>query len=76
MWKLFDDDKPILVYHSWEAVINNILQYGNLPTLLIYERKSDSNKHLSEKELSASQVRNLKTRAQELQSTVDEFEKM
>ena len=36
IWKLFDDDKPILVYHSWEAVINNILQYGNLPTLLIY----------------------------------------
>lgn len=25
IWNLFDDDKPILVYKSWEAVINNIL---------------------------------------------------
>lgn len=40
IWKLFDDDKPIFVYQSWEAVLHNILQYGNLPTLLIYERKS------------------------------------
>lgn len=51
IWKMFDDDKPIFVYHSWEAVIHNILQYGNLPTLLIYQRKTDGNKHLSEKEL-------------------------
>ena len=49
--KLFDDDKPIFVYSSWEAVIHNILQFGNLPTLLIYERKTESNKHLAEKEL-------------------------
>jgi len=54
IWKLFDDDKPILVYQSWEAVINNVLQYGNLPTLLIYERKTDKNKHLTEKELTST----------------------
>lgn len=66
IWKLFDDEKPILVYQSWEAVLNNILEYGNLPTLLIYEKKSDLNKHLAEKELTLTQVRNLKNRAEDL----------
>lgn len=54
IWKLYDDDKPIFVYQSWESVLYNILQYGNLPTLIVYERKSDKNKHLMERELSIS----------------------
>ena len=37
-WLLFDDDKPIQAFSSWEAVLNNILQFGNLPTLLLYEK--------------------------------------
>ena len=41
VWKLYDDDKPIFIYQSWESVMYYILQYGNLPTLIIYERKTD-----------------------------------
>lgn len=48
-WKLFDDDRPILCYQSWEAVLNYILQYGNLPTLIIYEKVSKKNENLLEK---------------------------
>ena len=76
IWKLYDDDKAIFVYKSWEFVLYNILQYGYLPTLIIYEKKNDKNKYISEPELTSYQVRSLKQRAEELQQTIDEFEKL
>ena len=50
-WKLFDDDKSILCYKNWAAVLNYILQFGNLPTLIIYEKVSLNNVHLIEPKL-------------------------
>lgn len=60
IWKLYDDDKPIFVYQSWESVLYNILQYGNLPTLMIYEKKTDKNKLMTEKGLSQLQLRSIR----------------
>lgn len=59
VWKLYDDERPIYKFDSWEHVLHNILQNGNLPTLLIYEKKSKLNDHLSEKPLNAAQLRDL-----------------
>ena len=42
-WLLFDDYKPIRVYDSWEGVLYNIIHYGNLPTLLLYEKVTKVN---------------------------------
>ena len=76
VWKLYDDERPIYKFDSWEHVLHNILQNGNLPTLLIYEKKSKLNEHLSEKPLNVAQLRDLQNKAMDLQSTIDDFEKM
>ena len=57
VWKLYDDERPIYKFDSWEHVLHNILQNGNLPTLLIYEKKTKLNEHLSEMPLNAAQLR-------------------
>jgi hypothetical protein len=38
VWKLYDDYKPIQIYASWREIMEKILEYGTLPTVLIYEK--------------------------------------
>lgn len=37
-WLYYDDDKPIQIFPTWESVLDNILRFGYMPCLLIYER--------------------------------------
>ena len=43
-WQLFDDNKPIQLFSSWGDILEKILEFGTLPTVLIYERANDENK--------------------------------
>ena len=38
VWKLYDDYKPIQIYSSWKDIMEKILEFGTLPTVLIYEK--------------------------------------
>ena len=38
IWKLYDDYKPIDMFYCWKDIIEKILDYGTLPTVLIYEK--------------------------------------
>lgn len=38
VWKLYDDYKAITTYQSWKDILEKILEYGTLPTVLVYER--------------------------------------
>jgi hypothetical protein len=38
IWKLYDDYKPIDIYYSWKDIIEKILDFGTLPTVLIYQK--------------------------------------
>lgn len=73
-WHYFDDDKPIQVFPSWEAVLNNILRFGYMPCLLVYERVEGKLMEYQEKPLSQYEVRGLHTLATELQEQNDAFE--
>ena len=42
-WKLYDDNKPIQQFQSWSEILEKILEYGTLPTMLIYEKKNAIN---------------------------------
>jgi len=37
-WKRYDDAKPIQVIQSWAEVLDEMMRYGILPTLIVYER--------------------------------------
>lgn len=37
VWKLYDDQNPIQIYMSWKEILEKILEYGTLPTVLVYE---------------------------------------
>ena len=43
VWKLYDDYKPTTPYGSWKDILEKILEFGTLPTVLIYERASEQN---------------------------------
>ena len=38
VWKLYDDYKNITTYQCWKDILEKILEYGTLPTVLVYER--------------------------------------
>lgn len=38
VWKLYDDYKPVKIYSQWREIMEKILEYGTLPTVLIYEK--------------------------------------
>ena len=43
VWKLYDDQNPIQVYMSWKEILEKILEYGTLPTVLVYEQLTKHN---------------------------------
>lgn len=38
VWKLYDDYKSVTKYQCWKDILEKILEFGTLPTVLIYER--------------------------------------
>lgn len=43
VWKLYDDQNQIQIYMSWKEILEKILEYGTLPTVLVYEQLTKSN---------------------------------
>lgn len=43
VWKLYDDYKPVTIYSQWREIMEKILEFGTLPTVLIYEKVNSFN---------------------------------
>lgn len=43
VWRLYDDYKPISSYSCWKDILEKILEYGTLPTVLLYEKVKEAN---------------------------------
>ena len=74
-WKLYDDYKPIHIYTHWKEILEKILEYGTLPTVLIYEKVTSQNQDYDM--MDAVNVDDLKTldyRAYNLQKFIDQYE--
>ena len=75
VWKLYDDYKPTQLYTSWKEILEKILEFGTLPTVLIYERATDHNKEYDILDtITVDELRILDKRAQSLQKFVDQYE--
>ena len=48
---MFDDEKPITTFNDWEGVLNFLLTYQNMPTLLTYEAVGEANYEMKDEEL-------------------------
>ena len=80
IWKLYDDYKPIKTYTTWKELLEKILEYGTLPTVLIYEKVSHqsawSHAYDAYDKLSNDDLYYLYKRAQDLNKIFDELECM
>lgn len=66
-WKLYDDNKPIKTFASWRDILEKILEYGTLPTVLIYEKLDRSNQNDDQFDtLTSTELKVLEYKAQEL----------
>jgi hypothetical protein len=43
---LYDDFKPVSDQQSWIHILDKMLDYGTLPTILIYEKTNKVNQNL------------------------------
>ena len=43
VWKLYDDANPIKIYKTWPQILEQILDAGQLPTILLYEKVQSHN---------------------------------
>lgn len=75
IWKLYDDYKPVDMYMSWKDIIEKILDFGNLPTVLIYEKVNEQNKNDDINDsISFDELAILEKKAISLQQFIDQFE--
>lgn len=75
MWKLYDDQNPVRTYMSWKEIMENIIEQGTLPTVLVYEKMNNQNKENSAFDiLSATEISQLEQKAQELQKIIDQYD--
>ena len=42
IWRLYDDTE-ITIYQDWTQILNKILEFGTLPTVLVYEKVNENN---------------------------------
>ena len=75
MWKLYDDDKPVQIYMSWKEIMEKILEFGTLPTVLVYEKVHPQNTDNDAfDKMSSSELYQLDKRAYNLQKFIDQYE--
>lgn len=75
VWKLYDDYKPIQIYTQWKEIMEKILEYGTLPTVLIYEKLSQQNKENDMFDVvNAEDLKQLDHKAHSLQKFIDQYE--
>lgn len=67
VWKLYDDHKPIQIYTQWKEIMEKILEYGTLPTVLIYEKVTQHNQDYDMQDaVNAEELKQLDIRAYNL----------
>ena len=71
-WTMFDDYKNICIFKNWEGVLNFLLAYQSMPTLLTYESVNDQNFELKDEELDQKQYELLHTKSEYYQEYFDE----
>jgi len=80
VWKLYDDYKPVALYQSWKDILEKMLEFGTLPTVLIYERVPQASPwahaYDAYDKLSVDELYQLYKRAQSLQQFIDQYEAM
>lgn len=75
VWKLYDDQNPIQIYMSWKEILEKILEYGTLPTVLVYEQLTKNNiDNDTFDKLESRELAQLENRARELQKFIDQYE--
>ena len=75
VWKLYDDQNPIQIYMSWKEILEKILEYGTLPTVLVYEQINKFNvENDSFDRIDSRELDQLEARALELQKFIDQYE--
>ena len=74
LWKLYDDSKQIQIFTEWCEVVNKIMSFSILPTLLVYERTRETVSELGTGErLSTEQIAQLVSQAKTLSDFMDQF---
>ena len=74
VWRLYDDTE-ISIYQDWTQILYKILEFGTLPTVLVYEKVTKSNNDFDAYDkINSTQLEELFSKAQELQDFIDQFE--
>ena len=74
VWRLYDDSE-ISIYQDWTQILYKILEFGTLPTVLVYERVTEHNNDFDAYDkLNSNQLIDLFAKARELQDFIDQFE--
>ena len=75
IWRLYDDTE-ITIYQDWTQILNKILEFGTLPTVLVYEKVNENNNDFDAYDkLNSNQMIDLFAKARELQDFIDQFER-
>ena len=75
IWRLYDDTE-ITIYQDWTQILNKILEFGTLPTVLVYEKVTEHNNDFDAYDkLNSNQLIVLFAKARELQDFIDQFER-
>ena len=75
VWKLYDDQNQIQIYMSWKEILEKILEYGTLPTVLVYEQITKNNvENDAFDRIDSRELTQLEGRAKELQKFIDQYE--
>ena len=66
VWRLYDDTE-ITIYQDWTQILNKILEFGTLPTVLVYEKVNEHNNDFDiYDKLNSNQLIDLFAKAREL----------
>lgn len=75
IWKLYDDYKHVQIYSSWREILEKILEFGTLPTVLIYEKVTIQNNDFDMLDtVNVDELKQLDNRAYSLQKFIDQYE--
>ena len=75
VWNLYDDYKPVKEQGSWANIVDKMIEYGTLPTVLLYEQANLINQNIDIYDrLSSSQIKFLNAKAEQLQQFMDQFD--
>ena len=73
-WRLYNDSSQVQRYRGWIDILNQVLELGQQPTLLIYEKLTPKNMQYDRNEqVTYSDLVSIFQKQKELQEPVDAF---